>query len=329
MSYGKARELLALALFLAGRTGRSLADIEREFGCDRRRAQRMLSALRDLFPQLMRRTDDERRPHWSLPPASIASFTVPSSDELAALAHAIKTLKAEPARAEAEQLRQLETKVWAMVPAQLKTRTAVDEEAMLECMGLATRPGPRPVADAEVDGRIAHSLKARQRLQILYASGRDARPKWRTIEPYGLLLGTRRYLVGIDVSKPGAIRYYRVDSIQEAKATDEYFEVDPSFDLNEQAKKGFGTYESDREYGQVIWRFRPDVAAHAQRFQFHPDQTLELEEDGSLTVRFKASGYYEMAWHLYTWGDKVEVIAPSKLREMVEHHRRADFAALP
>jgi predicted DNA-binding transcriptional regulator YafY len=36
-----------------------------------------------------------------------------------------------------------------------------------------------------------------------------------------------------------------------------------------------------------------------------------------------------MAWHLYTWGDKVEVIAPAKLRDMVEHHRRADFAALP
>lgn len=329
MSYGKARELLQLALFLAGRTGRSLADIEQEFGCDRRRAQRMLGALRDLFPQLMRRTDDERRPHWSLPPASIASFTVPSSDELAALAHAIQTLKAGPARAEVEQLRQLEAKVWAMVPQQLKTRTAVDEEAMLECMGLATRPGPRPVADAEVDGRIAHSLKARQRLQILYASGRDSVPKWRIIEPYGLLLGARRYLVGIDVSKPAAIRYYRVDSIHAAKTTDEYFEVEPGFDLNEQAKKGFGTYESDREYGQVIWRFRPDAAAHAQRFQFHPDQKLTLEQDGSLTVRFKASGYYEMAWHLYTWGDKVEVIAPSKLRDMVEHHRRADFAALP
>lgn len=216
-----------------------------------------------------------------------------------------------------------------MVPQQLKTRTAVDEEALLECMGLATRPGPRPVAEPEVDGMIAFSLKARCRLEILYSSGGDAEPRWRTIEPYGLLLGVRRYLVGIDVEKPNAVRYYRVDSIRAAKTTDQYFEVDPGFDLHEQAKKGFGTYESEREYGQVVWRFRPDVAAHAQRFQFHPDQKLTLEEDGSLTVRFKASGYYEMAWHLYTWGDKVEVIAPSKLRDMVEHHRRADFAALP
>jgi predicted DNA-binding transcriptional regulator YafY len=329
MSYGKARELLALALFVAGRTGRSLADIEQEFGCDRRRAQRMLSALRDLFPQLIRRTDDERRPRWSLPPASIASFTVPSPDELAALAHAIQALNAGPARAEVEQLRQLDAKVWAMVPQQLKTRTAVDEEALLECMGLATRPGPRPVADPQIDELIGYSLKARQRLRILYASGLDAAARWRTIEPYGLLLGARRYLVGVDTAKRGNCRYYRVDSIKAAEHGEGYFEVDPLFEFAEQAKKGFGTYESPAEYGEVIWRFSSTAAAHAQRFQFHPDQKLALQEDGSLIVRFTASGHLEMAWHLYMWGDKVEVLAPSALRELVAGYQRADFPALP
>jgi predicted DNA-binding transcriptional regulator YafY len=42
-----------------------------------------------------------------------------------------------------------------------------------------------------------------------------------------------------------------------------------------------------------------------------------------------ASGHLEMAWHLYQWGDKVEVLAPPALRTMVENHRRGDFPALP
>ena len=46
-------------------------------------------------------------------------------------------------------------------------------------------------------------------------------------------------------------------------------------------------------------------------------------------VRFTASGHLEMAWHLYTWGDAVEVLAPQPLRAMVERHRRGDFPALP
>lgn len=42
-------------------------------------------------------------------------------------------------------------------------------------------------------------------------------------------------------------------------------------------------------------------------------------------VPFRAAGWTEMAWHLYQWGDTVEVIAPKKLREMVEGYRCSDF----
>ncbi len=42
-----------------------------------------------------------------------------------------------------------------------------------------------------------------------------------------------------------------------------------------------------------------------------------------------AAGWLEMAWHLYQWGDAVEVIAPEGLRALVENYRRNDFDALP
>ena len=64
-------------------------------------------------------------------------------------------------------------------------------------------------------------------------------------------------------------------------------------------------------------------------FVFHPAQVLEDQPDGSLIVRFKAAGHLEMCWHLYTWGDKVEVLAPKSLRKMVHPYRRSDFPALP
>jgi predicted DNA-binding transcriptional regulator YafY len=56
---------------------------------------------------------------------------------------------------------------------------------------------------------------------------------------------------------------------------------------------------------------------------------LEDQPDGSLIVRFSASGHLEMAWHLYLWGDDVEVLAPPALRQLVDKHRRSDFPALP
>ena len=34
-------------------------------------------------------------------------------------------------------------------------------------------------------------------------------------------------------------------------------------------------------------------------------------------------------WQLYQWGVGVEILAPERLRQMVDAHRRTDFAALP
>ena len=62
---------------------------------------------------------------------------------------------------------------------------------------------------------------------------------------------------------------------------------------------------------------------------FHPDQTLTSNEDGSVTVRFSASGLLEMAWALYPWGHNVEVIKPERLKQLVEGHQRADFQGVP
>ena len=36
-----------------------------------------------------------------------------------------------------------------------------------------------------------------------------------------------------------------------------------------------------------------------------------------------------MCWHLYAWGDQVEVVEPKALADMVAGHRRDDFPALP
>jgi len=79
----------------------------------------------------------------------------------------------------------------------------------------------------------------------------------------------------------------------------------------------------------LIWKFSPKAASHAARFRFHPGQENEELKDGSLVVRFKACGHLEMCWHLYTWGDQVEILGPRVLADMVAGFRRGDFPALP
>jgi predicted DNA-binding transcriptional regulator YafY len=101
------------------------------------------------------------------------------------------------------------------------------------------------------------------------------------------------------------------------------------FDLAAHAARSFGAFNSKNEFGKVIWRFNQRAAPAAREYVFHPNQVIEEEPDGALIVSFEASGWLEMAWHLYGWGDTVEVLAPDELRMFVADHRRHDFPSFP
>lgn len=207
-------------------------------------------------------------------------------------------------------------------------RAEADAEAVLEAHGFASRPGPQVLVRADLLAAIGEALKGPHVLTVVYAGGREP-DRERRLEPHGLLLGTRRYLVAREAGGDGRMQHYRLDRILSARLEADSFARDPGFDLAAHANRAFGSYHADQEYGEVVWRFTPAAAATAAEFLFHPTQELTREPDGSLTVRFAASGHLEMAWHLYIWGDAVEVLAPQALRDMVVAHRRADFPALP
>jgi len=65
----------------------------------------------------------------------------------------------------------------------------------------------------------------------------------------------------------------------------------------------------------------------ARECAFHPIQVVTDMPDGSLLVEFTASGWVEMAWHLVSWGNAVEVLEP--LIDILEQVRRAEIEVLP
>lgn len=330
MSFGKAVELLRLAMMATTRRGVCLSDIEVEFGCVRRTAQRMIQALQEAFPATDHAVGEDGRHYWRLPARAVAPLLSPSADELVAVASAIAELERVGMGSEAGYLRAVDQKIRALIPNDRSARLAADEEVLLEAMGFAARPGPRPAIKDEVDAAISLAIKGPSCLRIHYRSRSDTEPSWRTIEPLGLLLGSRRYLVAVDTEKrDGRFRHYRVEDILAAEVCEESYVYPDDFNLEAYANRAFGSFHNEAEYGEVVWRFAPEAAERAARFQFHPTQETEWLEDGSLFVRFMASGHLEMAWHLYAWGAAVEVVAPAALAEMTGGHRRTDFPSLP
>lgn len=330
MSFAKANELLRLAtLAVARRSGISLAEIEAEFGVVERTAQRMIQALDRIFPDLEATTGDDGRKRWRLPPAAIRDLMTLLPEEIAALDLAVEMLGQAGSMIEASALMRLSEKILALVPRAKAARLETDQEALLEAQGLVARPGPRPRIEPHIAEVIGEAIKACRYLDIAYR-GQDGSLSERRIAPYGVLLGLRRYVVAKLAGDPQApLRQFLANRIECATLSSESFVRDPDLSIRKFAGRAFGVFQDEAEFGKTVWRFAPEAAERAREFEFHPDQTLETAPDGSLLVRFEAAGHLEMCWHLYAWGDKVEVLEPQRLRDLVGGPGRGDFPALP
>ena len=330
MSFQKAQDLMRIAEIANSRhRGICLNDVEEEFGVNHRTAQRMMRAFELAFPSYTCTTDADRRRRWKIPDTSILSMRGLQDTELVALDMAIVRARRDGAEQDARVLTSIRDRLLATIPSLDARRAQTDAAALLEAQGFACRPGPQVKIDPRILGVITIALKTPFSLEMLYQGVADAAPKLRHVEPYGMLLGTRQYLIAVDVKKRGEFRRFRTDRIKEANITGQSFRRDPEFDLAAYAKKSFGSYHSDAEYRLVRWRFTPDAAKEAREFEFHPTQIMTEDPDGSLLVEFTASGWLEMAWHLYQWGDRVDVLAPAALRDMVADHRRGDWPSPP
>ncbi|KGJ18594.1 helix-turn-helix transcriptional regulator [Paracoccus sanguinis] len=324
MSFSKAQDLIRLAQMAAARRGGvTLDDIRAEFAISHRTAQRMTAALEESFGNVEITEGEDRKRRWRLRDPGLSALQLRYETGLEALEIAARTAQTEGRLRHARALDNLRDGLLSRAPS--RARVEADAEAVLMAMGQVTRPGPKVRLRPEILDAIIEALRGPFRLRVRYSG--DAAP--RILEPHGVLLGHRTYLAARDPAKADEVRNFRIDLIHEAEALHESFAFADGFSIADYAAQAFGVWQDPAQYGEVVWRFAAEAADRAAGFRFHPRQVLEPQPDGSLIVRFHAAGWLEMAWHLYQWGDKVEVVAPQALRDLVQEYRRPDFAAMP
>ena len=327
LRYEKADNLLQLALEMqAARFGLSLQDIQERFGIGRRTAMRMRDAVLRNFPQAEEVETGEKTKRWRIPSGTLDRLVSFSAEELTDLERAISMMDASGQTDAAMRLKDLRTKVKTIQPADIARRTAPDIDALLEAEGFAMRPGPKPRVTDDVMEDLRDAVKACVKVKVNYRNRRNGKVNERLVHPYGFLFGYRNYLVAYhEHPKANDFSLFSLSNIERVSVTNDFYERDPKFSLVTFAARSFGVYQSEPE--DVVWRFAPEAAATAAEFDFHPTQQFEAQNDGSLIVRFRAASDLEMAWHLYMWGDKVEVLAPESLKELAAH--RPTWPALP
>ena len=326
MRYEKAEILLRIALDMQGSAlGLSLDDIQRNYcspPLSRRTAERLRDAAERVFPQIELANPNELPKRWRLPAGTANGLANVTAEELADLAIAVSLLRRENMQAQAKGTERVISKMRALLKRPTIMRIAPDLEALTEAEGLAMRPGPRPKINPDVVGALRQGILAAKKVRLHYLYRGSGKRGFETVHPYGFIYGKRHYLVAWSENERAKnFRSFALSNIERVELLDKTFSRRRSFSLKAYAERSFGVFQE--EPVEVVWKFTPKAATDAKEFLFHPTQTLEPQLDGSLILRFCAGGLLEMAWHLFTWGDQVEILKPKRLQNILQEQVNA------
>jgi len=322
MRYDRTRKILELARALAGSAeGLTLDDMCRVAGCGRRTAERMRDTIREVFPQ-MEEVHDHPTKRFRIPKGLDGFFQDPTAEELSDLGVVIAELRKAGATARAESLAALEQKVRSAMRHGRRRAMETDVEALLRAELIAVQAGPRPAEDPAVLVNLRHALLASKMLRFVYHGGsRPGTP--RDVVPFGIIFGRMNYLIGADAGTTKA-KHYRLDRIDSLECIDTTASPPADFDLVAFANTAFAYFEGEQE--DVVLHVLPGGMEDFKNYRFHPSQTVEPHTEGGALVRFRASGMLELAWHLFTWGNKIEIVEPLSLRQQMTTELRVALA---
>ena len=291
--------------------GLTIDEIDTELNVSRSTAERLRNAVEQSFGPLEEVDTPERRKRWRLRSDPLRQLIRVAPEELAELESAAEGLDRAGLTERAKAIREVADKLRAL----WRPRPDVDSEDALEVLmrteGLAMRAGPRPHLEAGLLPLLREALTAGRMVEFEYRARTTGVTSRQRVEPYGVLYGNRAHLVGRTdwADEP---RLWRLDRVRNARVLEETFERKRDFDLRCYAERSFGTFQENPV--EVVLRFDEEAAYDAGNFLFHPSQTSHWNEDGTITVRFRAGGIDEMCWHLVTWGESVTVEKPLRLR---------------
>ena len=306
--YPKLGKILNLIIKMQSRySGITLNDIQEELEVSRRSAERLRDVLIWEIPQIEELPTTGREKHWGFSRSShlreIISF---SKDEIAELEGVKNNLQLDSTK---DVLNGIVDKLKAL---SRKNATEIEDaiEILLKTEGSAVTQKPSYKIDIQILDTIRQAIKENLRIKCKY-DGRD-----KILSPFGIVYGANVYLIGVEGDKPDPY-VYRLHKVTDIELTEEKFDKG-DFDIKEYANRSFGVYQN--EIIKVELRFSKEVAEDVLNYNFHPTQKVKQNDDGTVTVKFKASGELEILWHIFRWGDKVQIISPKSLKkEYVEY----------
>ena len=162
------------------------------------------------------------------------------------------------------------------------------------------------------------AVKYRQKMRLLYYSGRRDELNERIIQPYDLLhwRGEPHLIAYCELR--GGIRQFFLGRVRqwELLPDEMVFVRDADFDIDAYLARGLNAQHGE-DLVTVRLRFSPYQARWIRERQYHASQEIEEQEDSSLILTLRVAGTEEVRRWILGYGAEVEALEPLELRDQI------------
>lgn len=300
------------------------SDLANEWHCSERTVRRDLRDLRDLDHLPIEYDRVGQTWYYTREVAHLPSMLVDAEDRRALLfsLQVAGQLENTPL---CESARRLSRKLLDTLPPERLTRFT----RMMQSVRFV---GPRlPPIRADVWDVLLLSLEARSTMHITYTDGYYRSKTRRDVDPYGLIMRDRHWLLVAYCHLKEDICVFALHRITSAKTTDKPFTAPANF-IDRYLTDSIDGVQSTGQKHKVILRIPKDAPAFVHERRWSDRETRRKDKRGNTLIQFRTAALFIVEREVRAEGGWVQLLQPAEARQRLHESAQklaADSGPLP
>ena len=176
---------------------------------------------------------------------------------------------------------------------------------------------PLPKIDENIFNMIFKAIKSSKVLSIKYQSSKSQQPKEKTFNAYKVICQKGNWYVFGFEHETSDFRIYSLARIQNAQLQNDSFRVPQDFDIKKHIDLELGIWNNPDRFEEYEILFAKETSRYVLEREWHKDQIIEQNEDGTVLLKFKSNQSQMIYTWLLSFGNNATVIKPPELREKI------------
>ncbi len=156
----------------------------------------------------------------------------------------------------------------------------------------------------------------RRQLKVLHFNRGKGTKLERVLSPQRLVHYRDNWYLDAWCHTRNELRTFALDAVEQAELLDTPAKALPEKDMDAHYASAFGIFAGKADHLAVL-RFTPERTRWIAKEQWHPDQVLQMHDDGACTLTIPYHEPPELVQDILRHGAEVEVLAPPELRAEV------------